>query len=261
MGKFIIDDKDLIELIKDDEPVKLIKKPAFNAFNESTLGLGDLSKESSPVNTLAVIFDLSGFTNFCKQIDPHLVVPQFLNRFLKWIYEQIRKETISQTYPEGYNTWSKLPFFSKFLGDGLLLLWDTKDTPGDEICNIVIMLKDICTSYESSFLKGISNKYSEPPNKLRCGIARGIVYSVGESNDFIGACINVASRLQKFGNLSFCFAKRGIDYEEEMLDNVHPMFLTKKINIRGIGNNELVVVSKKEFEALGPDDQKLFSNP
>ena len=37
---------------------------------------------------------------------------------------------------------------------------------------------------------------SEPPPVLRCGLARGTVFSVGNRSDFVGSCINMAARLQ-----------------------------------------------------------------
>ena len=84
-----------------------------------------------------MIFDLEGFTHFCKQIDPQLAVPEYLSHFLKWMFDQIKEELIDETREEGYATWSDLPFFSKYLGDGLLFLWGTEKMSDDEILNVV----------------------------------------------------------------------------------------------------------------------------
>jgi len=54
----------------------------FKKFNASLLDLGDISKDGEYFEALAAIFDLEAFTSFCNQIDPHLVVPEYLNEFL-----------------------------------------------------------------------------------------------------------------------------------------------------------------------------------
>src|ERR1700687_748845 len=61
----------------------------FKRFNADILGLGKISQEGEYMEALAAMFDLEGFTMFCNQIDPHLVVPEFLDSFLKWLFEQI----------------------------------------------------------------------------------------------------------------------------------------------------------------------------
>ena len=49
---------------------------------------------------------------------------------------------------------------------------------------------------------------SRVPLKLRCGIARGQIMSIGDASLFVGPCINVAARLQKLGKFSLPFKKR-----------------------------------------------------
>ena len=95
------------------------------------------------------------------------------------------------------------------------------------------------------------------PNKLRCGIAKGTVFSVGNGNDFVGSCINISARLQKLHNLSFCFSTIGVDYDKEMTSKAKMLFYQKKVFIRGIGE-EIVCVLKEEFDSLIPDDKKYF---
>ncbi|MBE3113164.1 MAG: hypothetical protein IMZ49_00910, partial [Actinobacteria bacterium] len=102
MAKFTIEPKDYTTTLKDKKPIRIIKKEKFDSFNEDILGLGEIDTKSSQVNALSVIFDLEGFTNFCKQIDPQLAVPEYLSEFLKWLYDQVREELIIESYPEGY---------------------------------------------------------------------------------------------------------------------------------------------------------------
>src|SRR6188508_451209 len=90
--------------------IELISKENYDSFSEEILSLGKIDSKSNPINGLSVMFDLEGFTNFCKQIDPQLAVPEFLSEFLKWIFDQIKEELIEKTYDEGYSTWADLPF-------------------------------------------------------------------------------------------------------------------------------------------------------
>jgi hypothetical protein len=256
MATFKIEQSDYINVKKGTSAKKLVKKAAFNAFNESILGLGTIESKSKQVNALSVIFDLEGFTDFCKQIDPQLAISEYLGEFLKWIFAQIRKEIINKESDEGYETYCSLPFLSKYLGDGVLFLWDTEGMSDTNIMNVVVSMKIICQNYKSDFLLKISKRVSSPPKKLRCGIARGAIYSVGNGNDFVGPCINMSARLQKLNSLSFCFSRRGFIYEVN--PDMEKEVLVKKVNIRGIGSEELVCVLRNEFVALEESDKEKF---
>src|SRR3982751_2685772 len=95
----------------------------FRSFNASLLGLGDISADGKYFEALAAIFDLEGFTSFTNQIDPHLVIPEFLNEFLTWLFDAISAQ-LKREVDEEVILWGELPFFAKFLGDGVLFLWD-----------------------------------------------------------------------------------------------------------------------------------------
>lgn len=247
----------IIEIQKNGKPFTIIEKNNFESFTEEILGLGKIDIKSDTVNALSVMFDLDGFTNFCKQIDPHLAVPEYLNEFLKWIFKEIRVELTNSKHPEGYEAWATLPFLSKFLGDGILFLWNTDSMSDDEIQNIVISMHEICQKYRGEFLPSISSKIISPPSKLRCGIARGAIYSVGNGNDFVGPCINVSARLQKLNSLSFSFSRRGIN-PSDMSANYSKLFVVKKVDIKGIGSEELVCILKSEFDKLEKVDKSKF---
>jgi len=260
MAKFLIDDEDYLDKVTNEkEQIIIVKKDKFDSFSEDVLGLGDIKEKANQVDALSVIFDLEGFTNFCRQIDPQLAVPEYLSEFLGWLFLQIRIELIEEAFKEGYRTYSDLPFLAKYLGDGVLFLWDVSQLSNTQILNIVVSMKEICKNYVLKFLPAISNQVVSPPSKLRCGIARGTIYSVGNGNDFIGPCINVSARLQKMHSLGFCFSRRGIN-PEYIDESTRNEYLTKKVDIRGIGNEELVCVLKREFEALAKEDKAKFKD-
>lgn len=260
MGKFQIGDKSNYTTVNvDGKLVNIVKKDVFDSFNPDILGLGEIGKKSNQVNAISVMFDLEGFTNFCKQIDPHLAVPEYLSDFLNWIFQEIRKECMKKEYDKGYSTYSSLPFLSKYLGDGLLFLWDAQDMSDSNIRNVVVSMYEVCNKYTTDFLPKISKKVVAAPPRLRCGIARGSVYSVGNGEDYVGPCINMSARLQKFNSLSFCFSRRGIN-PEEMSKSARETFVVKRVEVRGIGESELVCISKEEYELLGEDDKVKFSD-
>lgn len=227
-----------------------LSKVKFNEFNPSILGLGDISKDGERIDALAAIFDLEGFTSFTNQIDPHLVVPEYLSKFLDWLFDSVAHEFFQDQQAEHVVLWCKLPFFAKFLGDGVLFLWDTSDLEPVLIGNIVSNLRVVCEDYQESFLPTIRHSMSRAPLKLRCGIARGQIMSIGNGFDFVGPCINVAARLQKLGRFSFAFSKRGFQLEKYFTQQVQPDFALIKSQIRGLGDEELLFVLKRELRKL-----------
>lgn len=243
-----------------------VEKEDLDRFNVDLLSIGDLKAPSKSSEVLSVVFDLEGFTNFIKQVDPQLTIPNFISDFFNWLFNEI-KQQISDQEQEA-TLWAELPFFSKFMGDGVLFLWnididkivETDKQPNSEqlqyrlqefLCNIIATMYDICNSYKK-FLQSIESKYVNPPSGLRCGIARGSVFPIGNGLDFVGPCINISVRLQKFHGLSFAFSARGIDaggFSKDYRDK----FIKKRVTIRGIGDNELIYILKEEFGNLPKD--------
>jgi class 3 adenylate cyclase len=239
----------------------LLSKKAYNAFDTSLLGLGDITKPSKAIDAIAAFFDLEGFTNFCKQIEPHLSVPLFLSGFLSWLLDDIKREMTEATYEEGARLYCPLPFLVKFMGDGLLVLWDVSTTSDTGRRNIVLSARQICLHYRSEFLPGVRKKVVEPPAILRCGLARGTVYSVGDGNDFVGSCINMAARLHGLAGATFAFNRRGFDVEgPEAADFFKSRIVLKRMRVRGIGDNELVGLLKAEYDVMTARERKAFQN-
>jgi hypothetical protein len=240
---------------------KLVDNAILNRFNPSILGLGDIGLASKEVEAIAAVFDLARFTTFCNQVDPHLAVPKYLSYFLAWLFGEIRTRLIEGSYGNRQQLWAELPFSAKFLGDGVLFLWNTRGLPENVICKIVTTLYEICAAYRREFYPSISMAVNKPPSTLRCGIARGRVFSVGNGRDYIGHCINNASRLQKLSLLTFCFPHRGFNIHQYMNNGYKNVFVKKCVTIRGIGENELIWVIKDEFDRLPQKTKELFRNP
>jgi class 3 adenylate cyclase len=241
--------------------VSLLDNTKYDLFNPFLLGLGDVALPSVKIESIAAVFDLSGFTTFCSQVDPHLAVPEYLSRFLNWLFRKIKSEFVEKEYAEGKKLWANLPFLAKFTGDGVLFLWNTLGMSGEEICNVVVTLNIICDDYVKKFYPYARKTVTNPPDTLRCGIARGTVFSVGNGEDYVGPCINIATRLQKLSLLSFCVSRRGFDFKKHMDDKVASDFKLKSVVLRGIGNDELVWVLKNQLKALPEQEKTLFKDP
>jgi hypothetical protein len=260
MELFEMDKDSYITINRDNQSFEVIKKDIWNKYNSDILGLGNIATKSTIRSVICAIFDLEGFTNFCKQIDPHLAVPMFLSKYLEWFFDEIKTETKKEEYDEGIDTWHELPFLIKFMGDGLLVLWDISKIDEHGQVNIIISCNQIVDDYINNFLPVINKKVVEPPGKLRCGIAKGNVFSIGNGLDYVGPCINFASRLQKLPGVSFAFSNRGIDLEAVDNKYINEDFIEKLIEVKGIGNSEIVFILEREYENMDESLKEIYKN-
>lgn len=259
MGKFpYVPQKTKVKVKGEEIEVELYRNREFKKFNPAVLGLGDIRLPSKQVDAVAAVFDLSGFTKFCTQVDPHLYVPIYLSWFLDWLFQNITDQFTQRKYRKGRVMWVDLPFLAKFLGDGVLFLWNSEKMNEVNLCNVLVSLRNICLRYRRDFVPIIKKEVGEPPPSLKCGVARGRVLSIGDGNDYVGPCINIASRLQKLSHLSFCFSRKGFDFERGMIEEVASQIIVKSVSIRGIGEHELVCIPKHEFERLPKREKAIF---
>ena len=262
MPRFAVPKNAWREVEHDGKKYHVLSKQVFDSFNIGVLGLGNVSAPSTPIDAIAAVFDLAGFTNFCKQIEPQLSVPHFLNAFLKWLLAELREEMIEAELKEGMQLWCPLPFFVKFLGDGLLVLWNSEEMNDPARRNVVLEMWNICAQYENEFLPMLKRRIVEPPPRLRCGLARGTVFSIGEGEDYVGSCINMAARVQELPGITFCFNRRGFEVEAaDAAQFFTECLVVKQITIRGIGEQELVCLLREQAEALSRKDRKIYKDP
>jgi class 3 adenylate cyclase len=241
--------------------VKLIDNEIIKEFNPAMLELGDLNIPCEEKESIAAVFDLTGFTAFCNQVDSYLAIPRFLNDFLEWFFTNVRKRITDFNYGDRSALWAGLPMMVKFLGDGLLLLWDSRKMSDEQICRLAATLYEICHAYKTEFYPHMMMVVDKPPVALRCGVARGRVFTIGDNKDFVGHCINTASRLSALGSLTFSFPHRGFRVMEHMPPQYRRLFIPKYASIRGVGENELVWVVKEEFDRLTEKNREMFRNP
>jgi len=227
----------------------IVNDDLFDKFNPSMLRLGDIKTPCQEKEAIAAVFDLSGFTNFCNQADAYLAIPSFLNSFYEWFFSSI---VYGLTDDDGEDTrfWAELPMLVKFLGDGLLVVWNAHSMNDEQICRLAAIIYNICGAYQEDFYPQIKMEINKPPDVLRCGMARGKVFSIGNGSDYIGHCINTASRLSSLSPLTFCFPRRGFPIQEYLSPQYTQLFVSKYISIRGVGDDEPIWVAKEEFNKL-----------
>ena len=240
--------------------LKLLDNNTIRKFNPSMLELGDICAPCQEKEAVAAVFDLTGFTGFCNQVDSYLAIPRFLNDFLEWFFSNIRQKITEKDFGDRSALWTGLPVMVKFLGDGLMLLWDASKMSEDQICRLAGALYTICRAYRTEFYPRISTAVNKPPAVLRCGVARGKVFSIGNDREFVGHCINNASRLSHLGSLSFCFPHRGFQVREHMPAEYRQLFIPKYATVRGIGENEMVWVVRDEYNNLTLKNREMFRN-
>jgi hypothetical protein len=69
--------------------LKTIKE--LDKFNPDLLNIGNLKEPSKPIEVLSVVFDLEGFTNFTKQVDPQLSIPNYISDFFNWLFAEVKR--------------------------------------------------------------------------------------------------------------------------------------------------------------------------
>ncbi len=152
MGLFKTTRRDYFNVHAKGDELRAIKKAAYDRFTPEILGLGDINTPSKPIDAVCAVFDLQGFTSFAGQVDPHLAVPDYLGSFLSWLFEEIRRVSVAKGKSRHRLIYAPLPFFSKFMGDGVLFLWDTQGLGEDVCCNIALMMHVICNRYREVVL-------------------------------------------------------------------------------------------------------------
>jgi class 3 adenylate cyclase len=232
----------------------------------------------SKADVFAVIFDLEGFTSFCSQREPHKIVPRFVREFRSWLFDEISTQLQQPRQELGdrrIGLAAPPPFFAKFLGDGFLFLWqsdfdimkaelpagctdeEVENELGGDLSNIITVLVDVQRRY-SNFYDESAEHYNNVPARLRCGAAVGAVCAIDSGIDYVGPCINQASRLQKLGSLSMAIDTVGLPRLDE--DSILRKALHKeRVAIRG-ASSTIALVHDDEWKAIGEQEQYRLRN-
>lgn len=210
---------------------------------------------SHPRAGVAVIFDLSGFSKFFNMPDLQSYIPRYLN----FIFE-----VVESAFTGGPTKWSEapllplpiLPAHRKFLGDGALYLFvdeEEKFNSGKFLINLSNRLWSIQDKfdditkqcYEFMPVKAL-------PKKIKFGLSKGSVYELqaadGGQSEYIGVCVNLAARLQKYcDGLNFIASAR-LDFGPGTLKRHSYMKVVAK-ELKGF-EEEILIVDSDEFDKL-----------
>jgi len=162
---------------------------------------------SLPKQGVALVYDLEGFSRFFNQPDVNNYVPKFLNKVNEALGTVIFGGEAYWTPDKTTLSPLATPVHEKFLGDGALILWthDSSATSNPEDLAVVLCnrLWNLKTCF-SEVLKRCADDVPvvDLPSRIRFGLAAGSIFELhragGEQREYIGFCINLASRLQKY---------------------------------------------------------------
>lgn len=219
-----------------------------------------------PTTGLALVFDISGFTNFFNKPDLQSYITKYINEII---------ECVETTIYGGFDYWTDTPeelpplplkpSLRKFLGDGMLYIWEDSDNKisGDpyfklELLNRLWNLQRYFQTVNEKLYDDIP--IGDLPKTIKIGIAQGTVYRLIEedgSQDFIGPCINLASRLVKYcPEINFICSAR-LDISKKDLDQEGYCKIIA-LELKSF-ENEIVIVDKNDYQKLIEEDRdRLF---
>lgn len=151
----------------------------FNSYEVA----GDLEAEVEyglPCEILAAVIDLRGFSSFCEQ--PNIESP-YTCGIMTAFYGMIRQGF--KRYP---------PEMVKFLGDGVLAVWQTGAKDRDVAIETCLEGLVRLPRAWSQITKGPEFSHGVPQG-LGSGVGFGLASKISIGNDYIGRPINLASRL------------------------------------------------------------------
>jgi hypothetical protein len=224
-----------------------------------------IGKECNDLVRIIVVFlDLEGFTNFfdSASVNKDIVVASYVNSFLCWVNYRLDREVNSCRLPER-------PRLSKFLGDGLLYIWEVENQRlvSRRILDLINFFYNLTRGkdcYEAEFLPTFMNKLGQNwscdyPKHLRASISLGHAVKYverGHSVDYVSECINIASRLLKINPELYFTVHSDVYIGPEMINQG---YAKKKIsNIRGISKPIVVYIDEEDFSALS--DKSMFQD-
>jgi class 3 adenylate cyclase len=217
------------------------------------------STASEPRHGLVVIYDLEGFSRFFNQPDVQDYVPVFINHVSKAISVCIyggEAYWLPRRKSRTLESLAPAPVHEKYLGDGAMYIW--LDSDGERVskgmvshlCNRLWNLK----SFFSDVVRAAADELPviDIPQRIRFGVAWGTIYELtraaSQQKEYIGFCINLASRLQKYcPDLGFIASAR-VGLSRETLD-AHAYIKVIAKAIKGFPR-EVVIVDKDEWAEL-----------
>jgi class 3 adenylate cyclase len=224
------------------------------------------TKVARTYDAIALIYDLEGFSQFVNQPDAQNYVSKFFNHVSRAVETVIyggHAYWLDETYPE-----LDEPIHQKFLGDGALYIWEAPYNStmlsefSLELLNRLRFLSLGFATVERNSLERVP--IALRPQRIRFGLSVGRVHRLkrtdlpGAEDEFVGICINLASRLQAYcpGASLVASARLGITKSQRDQHHYERVLATK---IKGFPP-EPVILDTAEYQQVKPAVRaKLFS--
>jgi len=217
------------------------------------------TRTSRAKHALVMIYDIKGFSAFFNQPDVHEYVPRFLNHISKVISAIIYGgEDYWTSRPKTFSPLQS-PVHEKFLGDGGLYIWLSPDAKGfsttfiTDLCNRLWDAQNSFNNIRKKCMEFVP--VYELPRGIRFGLARGTVYELTNrktrQREYIGFCINLASRLQKYCSEFAFIASARMGISESLLEQ-HDYIKVVATKLKGFPK-EIVIVDRNEYNNLSPE--------
>ena len=206
---------------------------------------------------IALVFDLQGFSAFFNQPWAKSSTP----RYLDLVFSAVTTELFG-----GRRFWGDKasvghfphPVHQKFLGDGMLYIWTPpsgKDRFSDDFA--AELTRRLCGFREQFPLINEACKGPIPytftlPERIRFGLAGGLMYELARKDssekEYMGFCINLASRLQGYCPGLGLVLSAGLQLPEATMKKLD-LIRVVATNIKGFEKEE-VLVCRDEYESL-----------
>ncbi len=195
-----------------------VGKPSYFQFEEEifttypfTESLEPEIEFGKPCEVLALVIDIRGFSLFCEK--PEIESP-YTCGLMSAFYNMVNRSL--QRFP---------PEMTKFLGDGVLAIWETSPSDREIAVNIALSAAlDLRNRW--AMVKDSPHFTHGAPQGIGAGICFGLASHLEVGNDYIGRPINIASRL-----CSVCPAERV--YVDRSVPNI-PLSIKKEESVAHI---------------------------
>ena len=134
----------------------------------------------TPCEVLAVVVDMRGFSAFCEQ--PHIESP-YTCGLMTAFYNTVRQIFIK--YP---------PDMMKFLGDGVLCVWQTNNEDRAIAIDVAITGLEDLSSRWRKVLQGPHFIHGAPEG-IGCALSFGLASRISTNDDYLGRPVNIVTRL------------------------------------------------------------------
>src|SRR5690606_31701828 len=143
-----------------------------------------------PTVGLALVFDISGFTNFFNKPDIHYYMTDYINQIIGCVDTNIWGGNDFWTEDQQNEQMNELelkPIMRKFLGDGMLYVWEDNAEGILSTPDLKIPLINRLWNLQLNFER-INKHLNETipvgdlPNAIKFGIAQGSIFKLLEKN-------------------------------------------------------------------------------